>query len=162
MLNAFLPVDSTLLGVLVSVAIAGGAGIWAVITSVLAARTAVRTRRAQFYMEFTDRYNSAGMHLSMQGLMALHRSRPDDFARHYIREFHARSPEGMQLDIFRRSINRYYVNIADMAANGLLDRKMASMLTNFQGLNIYYQVVMPMNRAKYANNEKNEQVFRTL
>ncbi len=157
-----LPNDPTVFWALVSAVVASLGLIWAVVSSARSASSATLLRRAQFYMEFTDRYNTQDMHSAMQTLISYYDSRPDDFAQHYADEFGKRSEEGIQLDKHRRTLNRYYVNIADMTDNNLLDRKMAMMLTNFQGLNIYYLIVAPMNRAKYANNEKNEQVFRTL
>ncbi len=125
-------------------------------------REEVVTQRAQFYLQFTDRYNTPEMHDALVKLMSHYIAHRADFASIFAEEFRSRTDLGIGLDAARRLVNRYFVNIHDMYTNGLIDKQLASMLCNFQGLNIFYQVVVPMNEAKYGRLPNNQATFERL
>ncbi|ESQ76963.1 hypothetical protein AEYBE204_18990 [Asticcacaulis sp. YBE204] len=138
------------------------AAISAFFLGLIALRRQNNTTEADFYLQFTARYNTLRMHEALLVLYRLKMSKPDDFAHHFIQEFRQGTPEGLRLDQARRLVNRYFVNIAEMRRNRLINQKLARMLCNFQGLNIFYKIVVPMNQAKYGNQQEHSEIYQLL
>jgi hypothetical protein len=68
----------------------------------------------------------------------------------------------LKLDEARRSVNRYFVNIAQLYEAGLIDHKLARMAINFYGLNVYYQIVVPLNNIKYGAYDRYPSLLRKI
>ena len=102
------------------------------------------------------------MHRALVNLMIFKRDNDDKWVELFILEFRKGSELGQRLDADRRVVNRYFSNIAELMMSSLIDMKTAKMLTNYRGLNGFYELVTPMNRAKYGYEPHYEQVFRTL
>lgn len=130
--------------------------------SVLAVRGSARTSKAQFFIELTDRYNSKKMGDALFGLTQFYLKHPDDFAQLFASTFNRRDAQSVQIDEYRRTVNRYFTNIAQMYEAGLIDRRFARMVTNFYGLNTYYRLVVPMNEAKYGPDHHIPSVLRRI
>ena len=47
-------------------------------------------------------------------------------------------------------MNRYYTTVAKLKTIGYINQTTASILLNTQGLNVFYEIVMPMNDEKYG------------
>jgi hypothetical protein len=102
------------------------------------------------------------MHKALVNLMIFKRDNENNWVEFFIHELRMQSDLGKQLDSDRRVVNRYFANIAEMRMNDLIDIKTARMLTNYRGLNGFYDLVTPLNRAKYGNEPHYEHIFRTL
>lgn len=121
-----------------------------------------RMSRAQFFIDFTDRYNTPEMHHALVNLQVLRRDHGDSLYPMFATEFARQSELGSAIDSDRRIVNRYFANIAEMSMNGLITRSTARMLLNYRGLNIFYDIVVPLNRAKYGTEPHYELVLATL
>ena len=121
-----------------------------------------RMSRAQFFIDFTDRYNAPEMHRALVNLQVMQREYGDGFYAMFATEFYKRSELGGAIDADRRVVNRYFANIAELRLNGLITRSTARMLVNYRGLNVFYDIVVPLNRAKYGTEPHYEHVLATL
>jgi len=128
--------------------------------------TLLRLRRAEqatFFLQMTDRYNHPEMQQALQELASWYKDNPADFVERWKRELTIDNAEGRQLEISRRQVNRYFTNISQLYRAGYIDKKLASMLINVSGINIYYQVVIPMGIARYGVTEnKNPDTLKRI
>lgn len=121
-----------------------------------------RLSRAQFFIDFTDRYNRPEMHKALVNLQVLKGKYGEGLFPLFADEFARRSELGAAIDADRRIVNRYFANIAEMHMNGLINASTAKMLLNYRGLNVFYDIVVPLNRAKYGKEPHYEIVLNTL
>ncbi|MFN3229454.1 MAG: hypothetical protein ACK41P_06345 [Asticcacaulis sp.] len=154
--------DDMLLWTLVSAVATVMTALTGVIFWLISQRNQAKTDKAEFYVAFTQRYNSSDMHDALYRLMALYTHDRDSFVDRYLSAFMARTQEGFEIERSRRIVSRYFNDIADLHRNKLIDRKLARMLCNFQGLNIYYNVVIPMSRARYGQSKEREHIYAVL
>lgn len=154
--------DSLLLLTFISAAAAALAAISSFAFSLAAQLSAAKNSDASFYLQFTDRYNTPEMHAAMILLTHYFMDYGTDLPKYFIEEFSRRTQTGSELDLARRTLNRYFVNIAEMNEKGLITHKVASMLCNFQGLNIFYRVVIPMNEIKYGKTKEATALYARL
>ena len=115
--------------------------------------TVLRLRKAEeasFFMEMTDRYNQPEMQEALRELASWYKTNPTDFTEKWIRDLAGGAPEARALDAHRRRVNRYFANVAQLYQSGYIDRRLASLISNFGGLNIYYKVVVPMGDTAYG------------
>ncbi|MDC7675159.1 hypothetical protein [Asticcacaulis machinosus] len=153
---------SAVLWAFVSAGAAVLAGITGIIVPIVTHNQTTKANKAGFYLEFTQRYNTPEMHDALLKLTLLHTELGASLPERFTSEFARGTELGRELDRARREVNRYFVNIAEMHTNGLIDRKLASMLCNFQGLNIFYTVVIPMNDAKYGKLTHTQRLYSKL
>ncbi|ESQ81212.1 hypothetical protein [Asticcacaulis sp. YBE204] len=154
--------DDMLLWTLVSAVATVMTALTGVIFWLLSQHNQAKTEKAEFYVEFTRRYNSSDMHDALYRLMQHYTQNPDNFVELYLSEFLSHTQKGFEIERSRRIVSRYFNDIAEMRQNKLIDRKLARMLCNFQGLNIYYNVVVPMSRARYGNSKTRERIYAAL
>ena len=121
-----------------------------------------RTKKAEFFLDLTDRYNTAQMGDAMYDLVDWMLNTPEAFAEQYKEKFKEADPVSIKMDEARRTVNRYFLNVAQLYEAGLIDHKFARMVTNFYGLNVYYQIVVPMNNAKYGADEHYPDILRKI
>jgi hypothetical protein len=129
----------------------------AVITTVISAYALTRHSKSQqpsVFLEFSKWHNSSQIEEALFGLISFLRDNPNDFAEKFASEFVVdRLGPARELDIHRRAINRYFVGIADLYTAKLIDIRLARILTNVSALNVYNQIVVPMNDAKYGKSD---------
>ena len=121
-----------------------------------------RMSRAQFFIDFTDRYNTPEMHRALVNLQVLKREHGEGLYPMFATEFARQSELGSSIDADRRIVNRYFANIAEMRLNGLITRNTSRILLNYRVLNVFYDIVVPLNRAKYGTEPHYEIVLATL
>jgi hypothetical protein len=85
---------------------------------------------------------------ALREVVLFYNSNKRDFAEIFGSEHSSQSELGITLNNSRGIVARYFKQIADMYQNRLIDTRLARMLCNFYGLNVYYQIVVPMGWAR--------------
>lgn len=138
------------------------AALISALVSAIALRGDSKTQKAAFFLDLTDRYNSEAMGKALFALTGWHLEHGEAQAEVFVEHFDTRDEAAAEIDEHRRVVNRYFTNIAQMYANGLIDRRVGRMVTNFYGLNVYAKIVVPMNEAKYGNGDPTPKILRRI
>jgi hypothetical protein len=130
---------------------AAAAAASTVLTAMIFMATRVTTSRyqkADFYIKITDRYNSRTMVEALREIVLFYNTNQDEFAEIFGAEHAKQTDAGIKLNNARGIVVQYFEQVADMYQNRLIDVRLARMLCNFYGLNVYYQIVVPMGWAR--------------
>jgi len=100
---------------------------------------------------------------ALREIVLFYSANKEEFADIFGAEHSAQSELGIKLNNSRGIVGRYFKQIADMHRNGLIDAPLARMLCNFYGLNVYFQIVAPMGRARTdVCHAQDEEIVETL
>ena len=137
---------AALIGLLIVLIAAAAACVFAILTQVGLARTG----KARLFVELYRQYDTAEMHTAIYELIEWREAFGSRFDHQFAVEFAKQSELGHRLDRARRTVNRYFTTVAKLKTAGYINRTTASILLNTQGLNVFYEIVMPMNDEKYG------------
>lgn len=137
--------------------------LFAVAAAFLQASAASDGNRAHLYVEFSERYTSEEMAKALVALSNWHHARKDDPTRFvaWARAKRANDPGALELSRARRLVSRYYYDVAALHELGLIKRRFAHALLSSNGLNVFYLVCDPLNRA-YQPEDRLNQHYRRL
>ncbi len=127
------------------------------LTSVAAVLTAVRALisvgiqrkmvEATMLSDFNRRYKSPEMGRSINTLVAWFYRHPTDFVQLWLEGVKRKEPDAIALDESRRMASMYFVDVARLYGDGFISKKFARIISGHAGLNVYYEVIAPMNLA---------------
>ena len=117
---------------------------------ILNQRGLARTEKARLFVELYRQYDTPEMHTALYELLEWREAFGSRFDHQFAVEFAKQSELGNRLDRARRTVNRYYTTVAKLRTIGYINQTTASILLNTQGLNVFYEIVMPMNDEKYG------------
>lgn len=137
---------AALIGLLIVLIAAAAACVFAILTQLALARTG----KARLFVELYRQYDTAEMHTAIYELIEWREAFGSRFDHQFAVEFAKQSELGHRLDRARRTVNRYFTTVAKLKTAGYINRTTASILLNTQGLNVFYEIVMPMNDEKYG------------
>ncbi len=121
-----------------------------------------RTEKARLFMELYRQYDTAEMHTAIYELLEWREAFGSRFDHQFAVEFAKQSELGHRLDRARRTVNRYFTTVAKLKTVGYINRTTASILLNTQGLNVFYEIVMPMNDEKYGRLAASRKLVEVL
>jgi hypothetical protein len=150
-------------GVPVALAFTAIAAVSAAVSAFLALqaiRIAARSAQTQLYMKFREKYEADRMRDDLRNLRAWREKYEANFAEEWGRRFYAREDEAMIVDSARRRVKFFFVAVSDLYAYGLLSRRFALNLLDFQGIDLLYEIVEPLE--KVLNPDYNRAKFDTL
>jgi hypothetical protein len=113
-------------------------------------RAAILTNQAQWYLEFSNRYNAKEINEAILALIEWQKSVGPDFAEVFKARFLARAADALQVNIHRRNLNRYFLDVAKAHGTGLLSARLAGLAADHPGANIWVQICEPMTSAMYG------------
>ncbi|MGC9954279.1 MAG: hypothetical protein ABSD21_08375 [Rhizomicrobium sp.] len=106
------------------------------------------------YVLFTDRYNIKQMYDSLRMLTEYYKKNPATFLQRWKED--KVSPAGVgDLRAAKRVVDRYYYDIAQLYDARYISKSFASMLCAQAGLNVFYNICVPMSDVNFPKNEKN-------
>ena len=130
--------------------------------SILNQRALARTEKARLFVELYRQYDTPEMHTAIYELIEWREAFGSRFDHQFAVEFAKQSELGHRLDRARRTVNRYFTTIAKLKIAGYINRTTASILLNTQGLNVFYEIVMPMNDEKYGRLAASRRLVEVL
>lgn len=144
--------DQLLLSTLLAAAVSAIAALITTIANFLSAQAANDTNKGQFFLTFTERYNSKEMNDAIFRLVEQYKDTGagPQFIADWIQKYRSGDASAVALEYDRRVVNRYFVNIAQLYEAKLISHRLAHLLSNFYGLNVFYKIVVPMNMELYG------------
>jgi len=111
-----------------------------------AAKTAADVAAANLILKFRDQYASNEMFVDLRNLRAWHGRNGDRFAQTWRQNLEQNDPEALIVDRSRRRVSHFFSSIADLHDTGLVPEQIKKLLTDFDGLDVFYSVVEPLER----------------
>jgi len=124
--------------------------------------TQARTDKARLFVDLYRQYDTREMHTAIYELIEWREAFGSRFDHQFAVEFAKQSELGHRLDRARRAVNRYFTTVAKLKTAGYINRTTASILLNTQGLNVFYEIVMPMNDEKYGRLAASRKLVEVL
>ena len=128
-------------------AMAALAAMAAAIASFMQISMSAKANKALVFLEFSDRYDKTKVTEAIRVLLDWKKKTGETFVGEWTAEFLERTPRAIEVNIARRSLNRYFDDIVRAYEVGLLDKRLANALADRFGLLSYYDIVVPMNLA---------------
>ena len=125
-------------------AVAAGAACWAAWESRRSANAARRAVEAQVLKSFLDEYAQPVMSDALRALRDWKDTHKEHFAQHWLSQLEAEDAEAKRVDVARRHVKAFFVNATRMHLGGLIDETLFRHAVERQGLNIYLDVVGPL------------------
>jgi len=133
------------------------------LAAVSQARSVAQGNIATFFVNYSARYSSEEMADALRLLAAWHNANKADKKRFetWAAQKRQGADQALALNKARRMVSRFYYDVAELYALGLIKRRMAKRLIANNGLNVFYLVCDPMNRA-YEPSDRFDSYCRTL
>lgn len=128
---------------------ASGANIFAALSALFAWWAANETRnatKAQLLNGLIDEYAKQEMADHLDILATLRRSNLTGFAPQWIAEFKQKLPQAVKINLARRYVKGYFDKAARLNQSGFLDSEALRLVALRAGINVYYDVVRPLDR----------------
>lgn len=133
--------------VLVSIVIAALAAVGACWAAWEARRSAEATRKAAeapTFSGFFAEYFDPSMSQALRALAAWRESHGDTFARDWLSALRTGAEDATRVDAARRSVKGYFHRAIELHLAGLLDLETTKAICYVNGVNVYYDVVDPL------------------
>lgn len=128
----------------VGAAIFAGWAAWEARNAAKASRAAVEAQAV--YSAMSD-YFQPEMAEALRTLRAWAEKHGNNFATIWLQEFKARNHEALEVDRARRQLKGYFVKAARLRSGGLIEDNAFRAVAYVHGLNLYYDVVVPLDLA---------------
>jgi len=128
----------------VGAAIFAGWAAWEARNAAKASRAAIE---AQVVYSAMSDYFQPAMAEALRILRAWAKKHGSNFAAVWLQEFKDGKPEAVEVDRARRQLKGFFVKAAQLHSGGLIGDKALRALAYVHGLNLYYDVVVPLDRA---------------
>jgi len=110
--------------------------------------------QATLYLKFQEQYASGQMLQDLRNLRSWREKYGPDFASRWAKQYEQNNPEALAVNESRRRVSHFYGAIADLYRNGLLSEP--RLLTNFQGIDLWFEVVEPLEKALNPDYDKSQ------
>ena len=140
-LSAYAPAMFAIASLLTSIA-----ALLAGISSYRASSNQRRLVEATFFQDFNNRYKSKAMETAIRALVLFYFDNPTSFVDRWHQGRAAGSRESLEIDSHRRVVSTYFGDIARLVESRHISHDFARMVTDVPGLNVFYEIVSPMNR----------------
>jgi len=118
----------------------------------IASLVSVRNNRvmieASLWPDFNRRYKTDEMSQAIKALTNWYYDHPADFVDFWLEKLRVGDTEARQLDLHRRTLSMFFVDIASLYRDRIISKRFARFVANQAGLNVFYEVVVPMNMAQ--------------
>jgi hypothetical protein len=110
-----------------------------------------RAQQSTVYLGMAARYDSPDMRDACNKLLAWKRLYGDRSAQAWSMGMSAGSEDALAVNTARRIVARHFLNIAKLRKINAIDSASARLLAECYGLNVFYQIVVPMNELLAAD-----------
>src|SRR6266540_3264778 len=137
---------------LASVGVAAISAVVAVIsayasrTAANASRTAAAAAATTLILKFRDQYATNEMLIDLRNLRSWQDKYSSKFAETWGKKLKQNDKEALIVDASRRRVSHFFSSIADLHDTGLVPERTKKLLTDFDGLDLLYSVVEPLER----------------
>jgi hypothetical protein len=126
-----------------------------------AAATAVNVAATNLILKFRDQYASNEMQIDLHNLGAWYdKYDSSTFAKIWHEERQQGDKEALVVNASRRRVSHFFSTIADLHNANLVPEQLKKLLIDFDGLDVFYSVVEPLERE--LNPGYNKTPFDTL
>jgi hypothetical protein len=126
-----------------------------------ASRTAACFAATTLILKYRDQYGTNAMLIDLHNLDAWHdKHGPSKFAETWRKKRGQNDKEALTVDASRRRVSHFFSSIVDLHDAGLVPKRIKKLLIDFDGLDVYYSVVEPLERE--LNPGYNKTPFQTL
>jgi hypothetical protein len=73
---------------------------------------------------------------------------PKDFVQSWLDGLKTKDQRVRSVDASRRMVSTYFVDVARLRREKFISKQFARMIAGQQGLNVYYEIIVPMNLAQ--------------
>jgi hypothetical protein len=127
----------------------------AAVFSQQSSRTAADASQAALYLRFQQQYAGDEMWRDLRNLRSWKEMPHDeDFARKWARLYRDNNEEALTVDRSRRRVSHFFDAIAVLSEKQLISEDIAKLLTRFQGIDLFFEVVEPLEKALNENYDK--------
>ena len=88
------------------------------------------------------------MSAAVKALTYWYYDHPKDFVEAWLADLSKGEEHAKQLDTYRRTVSMFFLDIASLYRDKIISRRFARFVANQAGLNVFYEVVVPMNMAQ--------------
>lgn len=121
-----------------------------------------RAQQSTVYLGMAARYDAQDMRDSCNELLAWRRLHGDAFSEVWSAQMVHRDDAAIRVNTARRIVARHFLNIAKLRKINAIDREAARLLADCYGLNVFYQIVVPLNRRIATDVDDFEALTRRL
>ena len=109
-------------------------------------RTAANAALTTLILKFRDQYAATEMLIDLRNLCAWHDKHGSKFAETWRDKLKQKDEEAQIVDRSRRRVASFFMNIIDLHDTGLVPKRTEKLLTDFDGFDLLYSVVEPLER----------------
>ena len=125
----------------------------AAIANLAQARKAAQSTEVDVYLQMSDKYASPEMRNAISTLVDFWKDSKGDVVKYYNNEVASNPQAASGIRGHARYVSHYFVNIARLYEAKLISKHLFRILIYHPGLNIFYQVSVPLNITKNPNND---------
>jgi hypothetical protein len=137
--------DSALASAIAAVVSAIAAAISAYFSG-RSSRTAAAAAETALILKFRDQYASNVMLFDLHNLGAWHDKHGSKFAETWGKKRQQGDKEALIVNASRRRVSHFFSSVADLYDTGLVPERIRKLLIDFDGLDVFYSVVEPLER----------------
>ncbi len=123
-------------------------GLVTAVTSLISVRNNRVMIEASLWPDFNRRYKTDEMSQAIKALTNWYYDHPADFVDLWLEKLRTGDAEARQLDLHRRTLSMFFIDIASLYRDRIISKRFARFVANQAGLNVFYEVVVPMNMAQ--------------
>jgi hypothetical protein len=123
-------------------------------------QTAADVAATTLILKFRDQYAATEMLIDLRNLCAWHDKHGSRFAETWQEKLRQNDEKALIVDASRRRVSSFFSNIIDLHDTGLVPKRTEKLLTDFDGFDLLYSVVEPLERA--LNPEYDKRRFDNL
>lgn len=135
----------------VSAALSAIAAAAAAIFTYMQVRGNQLTMKSQLFLAFSEKYSSPEINEAIITLIDWYKEHPNDFAEIWYTQYRARNERALEIEKSRRTLNRYFVDVARLYNAKMINKEFAKMLVSQFGLSVYLKICLPMWDKLYQN-----------
>ena len=121
-----------------------------------------KTYDASLYLNFSERYNSEDMYEALKLLTDYYKRNHKTFKSRWKNDIATRDPEIEHINVALRRVGRYYFDIARLYKSGFVTKGIAADMCRQGGINVFYEVWIPMSQISKPNMERYQDDIKTL
>jgi hypothetical protein len=127
----------------------------AAVFSQQSSRTAADAAQATLYLRFQQQYAGDEMWQDLRNLRSWKElPHGEDFASKWARLYRQNDETALAVDKSRRRVSHFFDAIAVLSDKHLLSEDVAKLLTRFQGIDLFFDVVEPLEKALNSDYDK--------
>src|SRR5262249_43027297 len=138
----------------VAAAVSAAASAFSACFSSRSSRTAADTAATTLVLRFRDEYASDEMLTDLRNIRAWHDKYAPRFTETWREKLKQNDGEALIVDRSRRRVTSFFSGIIDLHDAGFIPKRIEKLLTDFDGFDLLYSVVEPLERELNPDYDK--------